>query len=89
MAGQFAQLDPAQLSRKPSVPTPTSVIVDYDRPNPLEKTTITVTSVFVGLAFFFAGIRSYIKIKRYIRRSWDDGMCRAHNFMEKYTLTFW
>lgn len=77
MAGQFAQLDPTQLSKTPSVPPPTGAVTDFDSPNPLEKTIITVTSVFMGLAFCFAGIRSYTKIKRYSRRSWDDGMFRA------------
>ena len=89
MAGQFAQLDPTQLSRTPSVPPPTGVIVDFDRPNPLEKTVITVTSVFMGLAFFFAGIRSYTKIKRYSRRSWDDGRIRPYTTREEQVLIFW
>ena len=89
MAGQFAQLDPTQLSRTPSVPPPTGVTVDFDSPNPLEKTIITVPSVFMGLAFIFVGIRSYTKIKKYSRRSWDDGRFRHYTTREDQVLIFW
>ena len=78
MAGQLAQLDPAQLSKTPSVAPPIGVIVDFDSPNPMEKMIITVTSVFMGLAFLLVGIRAYTKIKKYSRKSWDDGMSHAY-----------
>ena len=78
MAGQLAQLDPAQSSKTPSVAPPVGAIVDFDSPNPLEKMSITVTSVFMGLAFLLAGIRAYTKMKKYSRKSWDDGMSRSY-----------
>ncbi len=69
---QLAQLDPAQLSKLPSVTPPPGVALDFDGPNPLETTIVTVTSVFIGLTFVFIGIRAYTKIKIYRRGSWDD-----------------
>ena len=73
MAEQLAQLSQAQLSQMPSVPPPPGAIIDFDGPNPLGKTTITVTSVFIGLAIFFTAIRACTKLKAWSRRSWDDG----------------
>ena len=67
MAGQFAQLDPSQLSKTPSVLPPLGLSVDVDEQNPLEPTIISVTSMFIRLA------QAYTKIKKYSRRSWDDG----------------
>ena len=73
MADQLAQLDPAQLSKTPTVSLPPGTTINFDEPNPLETTIVTVSSVFMGLAFLFVAIRAYTKIKEYSRRSWDDG----------------
>ena len=73
MAGQYAQMDPVQLSKTPTVPPPPGATINFDEPNPLQKTIITVTSVFMGLSFFFVGIRAYVKLMKYSRKSWDDG----------------
>lgn len=73
MADQLAHLDPALLSKMPSVPPPPGATVDFNGKNPLEATAITVTSVFMGLAFFFVAIRACTKIKTYSKTSWDDG----------------
>lgn len=79
MAGQLAQLDPAELSKLPSVAPPPGVTIDFDGPNPLEATSVTVTTVFVGLAFLFVGIRAYTKIKIKGSWSWDD--CKLHAYI--------
>ena len=73
MAAQPAEMDPAKLSELPSVPAPPGSISDLDGPNPLKTTIITVTTVFMGLALLFMGIRAYTKIKIKGRWSWDDG----------------
>lgn len=73
MADQLAHLDPALLSKMPSVPPPLGATVDFDGKNPLKATAVTVTSVFMGLAFLFVGIRACTKVKTYSKRSWDDG----------------
>ena len=78
MASQFSQLSPAALSKTPAVSPPPGVTSNFDGPNPLEATIITVTSVFMGLAFFFVGIRAYTKIKIYGRGSWDDRNFRVY-----------
>ncbi|KAG6990990.1 hypothetical protein G7Y79_00059g091750 [Physcia stellaris] len=75
MADQLAKLDPAQLSKMPSVAPPPGATVDFNGQNPLETTSIAVTSVFMGLAFFFVAIRACTKMKEYNRRSWDDVTC--------------
>lgn len=72
MADQLAQLGPAELSKLPSMPLPPGATVDFDGPNPLGTTAITVTSVFIGIAFSFVGIRAYTKINIHRRGSWDD-----------------
>ena len=72
MADQVAKLSSAELSQMPSIPPPPGVTIDFDGPNPLETTNITVTSVFMGIAFLFVGIRAYTKIKIYKKGSWDD-----------------
>lgn len=73
MADQLAKLDPAQLSKMPSMEPPPGVTVDFDGQNPLQTTSIAVTSVFIGLAFFFVAIRACTKMKKYSKKSWDDG----------------
>lgn len=73
MADKLAHLNPALLSKMSSVPPPLGATVDFDGKNPLEATAITVTSVFMGLAFFFVGIRACTKMKTYSKRFWDDG----------------
>ena len=73
MANQLSQLNPTELSKLPSVSPPQGATIDFNRPNPLEATIITVTSVFMGLAFLFVGVRSYAKIKIHGKGSWDDG----------------
>ena len=73
MAAQPAEMDPAKLSELPSVPAPPGWTSDLDGPNPLKTTIITVTTVFMGLAFLFMGIRAYTKIKIKGRWTWDDG----------------
>ena len=88
MAAQLAQLDPAQLSKTSTVPPLPGVTVNFDGKNPLKTVIITVTSVFMGLAFFFVGIRVYIKIMRYSRRSWDDGESRAYSIYNALLLTY-
>lgn len=72
MASQLLQLDPAELSKTPSVSPPPGAAIDFEGPNPLEATTIIIASVFMGLAYFFVGIRAYTKIKIYGKGSWDD-----------------
>ena len=72
MADQLAQLSPAELSKLPSMPVPAGLTVDFDGPNPLETTIISVTSVFIGLAVLFVGMRAYTKIIVNRRASWDD-----------------
>ena len=72
MADQLSQLSPAQLSQMPSTSPPPGSIVDFDGPNPLETTIVTVTSVFMGLAFLFVAIRLYTKINISGKGSWDD-----------------
>jgi len=79
MADQLAHLDPALLSKMPSVPPPPGATVDFNGQNPLEATAITVTSVFMGLAFFFVGMRACTKMKTYSKRSWDDGKFHLHD----------
>ena len=84
MADQLAKLDPAQLSKMPSVAPPPGATVDFNGQNPLETTSIAVTSVFMGLAFFFVAIRACTKMKEYNRSSWDDG--RTHiDIVERIT----
>lgn len=78
MAGQLAQLDPAELSKSPSVSPPPGAIIDFDGPNPLETTIISVTTGFMGLAFLFVGIRVYTKTKIKGSWSWDDGKFHAY-----------
>ena len=78
MAGQLAQLDPAELSKLPSVAPPPGATIDFDGPNPLKGTLVTVTAVFMGLAFLFVGIRAYTKIKIKGSWSWDD--CKPNTF---------
>ena len=73
MEAQSAQVDPAQLSKLPSVPAPSGQTSEFDGPNPFKTTIITVTTVFMGFAFLFVGIRAYTKIKIKGRWSWDDG----------------
>ncbi len=87
MTDQLAKLDPAELSKMPSVPPPPGATVGFDPPNPLKTTTITVTSVFMGLAFLFIGIRAYAKIKIYHKGSWDDRKSRANVTRNGNTLT--
>ena len=72
MANQLSQLNPAELSQMPSGPPSPGATIDFDGPNPMGTTMITATSVFMGLAFLFVGIRAYTKIKVYGRGSWDD-----------------
>ena len=72
MADQLAQLTPAELSKMPSMRPPPGAVIDFDGPNPLERTTITVTSTFMGIALFFVSIRAYTKVKIYGKGSWDD-----------------
>lgn len=86
MADQLAQLGPAELSKLPSMPLPPGATVDFDGPNPLGTTAITVTSVFIGIAFSFVGIRAYTKINIHRRGSWDDLTCALGLIS---TLLFW
>ena len=72
MAAQLAKLGPAELSKLPSMPPPAGATIDFGGPNPLETTIISVTSVFIGLAIMFVGIRAYTKIKINRKGSWDD-----------------
>ena len=72
MASQLSQLDRAELSKIPTVSSPPGATVNFDGPNSLESTMIIVTSIFMGLAFLFVGIRAYTKIKIYGKGSWDD-----------------
>ena len=72
MASQLLQLNPAELSKTPNVSPPPDAAIDFKGPSPLKATTITITSIFMRLAFFFVGIRAYTKIKIYDKESWDD-----------------
>ena len=78
MATQSAQVD-----SKPAVPAPPGMTSDFDGPNPFKTTIITVTTVFMGLAFLFAGIRAYTKIKIKGCWSWDDGKLNIHITQEE------
>ena len=87
MASQLAQLDPAQLSKLPTIPPPPGGTIDFDGPNPLETSNITVTTVFMGLAFLLVGIRAYTKIKIKGSWSWDDRKIHACITRGGQTLT--
>ena len=87
MADQLSQLSPAELSQMPSIPPPPGATIDFDGPNLLGTTSITVTSVFMGLAFVFLGIRAYTKIKIYRKGSWDDRKFASCVARERQKLT--
>ena len=73
MADQLSNLDPTQLSKISSISPPPGAKVDFGGQNPLGTVSIAVTSVFIGLALFFVAIRALVKIKKYSKKSWDDG----------------
>ena len=85
MANQLSQLDPAELSKTPTVSPPPGATVNFDGPNPLEFTMIIVTSIFMGLAFLFVGIRAYTKIKIYGKGSWDDRRFHVYIILRRIT----
>ena len=70
------QLDPAELGKLPSTIPPPGKVVDFDGANPLETTSITVTSVFIILSLVFIGVGAYTKIKILRKGSWDDRTSR-------------
>lgn len=73
MSSNPALLNASALAQIPAMSPPPGVRFDFNGPNPLSYTITTVASVFVGLALFFLGIRTYAKIRIHRHWTWDDG----------------
>lgn len=65
-------VDPAVLSSIPAMQPPPGAVVDFNAPNPWQKISVSVTSVFIALALVSVGVRAYTKTRIVGKGSWDD-----------------